>query len=657
MNRDIIRLLISNNHLLLNLLPCCSLMHFYVGLNRLSGIKLLRFNLPGASAEGALLDITASIANPSPIGLSLGTLTLDLNFQSTYLGRVVANDVQLVGGQPAILNITGTLLKQTEPAKLQDMSLLFSNYLAYITTLASAQGVSVLPDGKNQISWLTSAFLSTKLVMPFLPPEPLNVIQDFTIHDMNFLMRPDSPWAPTVSSNVVSTAFKLPFDIQVNISEVANATMTLVHQGTHVADITSGVWNQTLSDMPNNKLVFTLPPSPLLIKDDAHESFQALVDDLVQKTDPLLDIAGGADAVASTPMGVVRLRVPIKATLAIKGIGLQTVAPTVSNVSIIGGNTESVSISANFMIDNPSVFSMDAGEVKLAVSGEADGVSGYLGVVTFNLKLVPGKNTLSAAINFQPTDARVRDAFFTAFVRGDVLDSTMTGAEWSSAISSLAPVLKSLSLKAKVPSSIAPGYKLITYVVATPSIGGVLGNRQIPLIATIMNPVQTVFTINEADADVTWQGHFLGKIKGAVDLSVPVGQSANTSTLIMQAPLDFQFGVWMVSTFMVANIGVLTGTVVDLQMKTPLAVSVGGPKGVGYASHLTVNQEHVPVYMKLDYSFVGALKKRSEESNLTSLLRPEPPRESGMEYVAWLKEALFAAYPEEAKQYVAELNA
>ncbi|KAF9956763.1 hypothetical protein BGZ70_009768, partial [Mortierella alpina] len=335
------------------------------GLDRLSGLKLLRFNLPGASAEGALLDIIASVANPSPVGLSLGTLTLDLHFQSTYLGRVVANNVQLVGGQPAILNITGTLLKQTDPVKLQDMSLLFSNYLANIPTLASAQGVSVLPDGKNQISWLTSAFLSTKLVMPFLPPEQLNVIQDFTIHDMNFVMRPDSPWAPTASSNKVSTVFKLPFDITVNVLEISNTTMTLVHQGTHVADITTGVWNQTLSDMPNNKMVFTLPPSPLYIKDNAHESFQALVNDLVQKTDPLLDIAGGADAVASTPMGVVRLRVPIKTTLTLKGIGLETIAPTITNVSIIAGNTESVSISANVVINNPSVFSMDAGEVKL----------------------------------------------------------------------------------------------------------------------------------------------------------------------------------------------------------------------------------------------------------------------------------------------------
>lgn len=629
----------------------------HIGLNRLSGIKLLRFNLPGATPEGALLDITASVANPSPVGLSLGTLTLDLNFQSTYLGRVVANNVQLVGGQPAILNITGMLLKQTDPVKLQDMSLLFSNYLANVPTLATAQGVSVLPDGKNQISWLTSAFLSTKLVMPFLPPAPLNVIQEFTINDMNFLMRPENPWAPTASANTVSTVFKLPFDIEVNVTDVSNTTMTLVHQGTHVADITSGVWNRTLSDMANNKMVFTLPPSPLYIKDNAHESFQALVTDLVQKIDPQLDIAGGADAVASTPMGVVRLRVPIKSTLTLKGIGLATLAPTITNVSIIAGNTESVTISANVVIDNPSVFSMDAGEVKLQVSGTAGGVTGVMGVATLNFKFAPGKNALPASLDFKPTDSILRDKFFTAFVEGAIFDCTFSGEEWSSAISSLGPVLKQLSLKSKIPSSIAPGSNLITHAVSTPSIGGVLGNRQIPLLFTVKNPVQTPFTINDADAEVLWQGHHLGYVKGAIDLSVPVGQIADSRSLVMQAPMGFQFGVWMVSTFLVSNIGVLTGTEVNLQMKALLSASVGGPRGVGYFSNLAVYQDVVPVFVKLDYSFVGALKKRSEESSSTSLLRPEPPLESGMEYLAWLKEALFAAYPEEAKQYVEQLNA
>lgn len=56
--------------------------------------------------------------------------------------------------------------------------------------------------------------------------------------------------------------FKLPFNISFNITELANATMTLIYKGTHLADLTAAVWNQTQSDMANNKIVFTLPPRP-----------------------------------------------------------------------------------------------------------------------------------------------------------------------------------------------------------------------------------------------------------------------------------------------------------------------------------------------------------------------------------------------------------
>ncbi|KAF9956816.1 hypothetical protein BGZ72_002411 [Mortierella alpina] len=627
------------------------------GLDRLSGLKLLKFNLPGASPEGALLDIIASVPNPSPVGLSLGTLTLDLNFKSTYLGRVVAKDVQLVGGQPAVLHITGTLLKQTDPAKLEDMSLLFTNYLSNIATLTSALGVSVLPDGKKEVSWLSSAFLSTKLVMPLMAPEPLNVIQEFVIHDMGFVMVPESPWAPIANANTVSTQIKLPFDIAVNVTEVANATMTIVHKGTQIAEITSGVWNQSLSDMPNNKIVFTLPPTPLNVKEDAHEPFLDLINHLLQETESGFDIIGGADAVASTPMGVVRLRVPIKSTLSLKGMGLSTVEPTVTNVSIIAGNTEYVSIATNVVIDNPSVFSVSAGEVKLVVSGTVAGVTGILGEATLNFKFAPGNNVLAAAFQFKPTDPSLRDKFFSAFVAGEVFDCTFYGDESSSAIASLGPVLKAVSMKAKIPSSIAPGTALITHANAVPSIGGVLGNRQIPLVCSVKNPIQTAFSVLDSNAEVLWQGSHLGYVKGVVDLNVATGQVGDTRTLVMQAPMGFQFATWMIGTFFVSNIGILTGTTVNLQMKAVFGITVGGPKGVGYFSNLTVDQKVVPTFLKLDYSFVGALKKRSEESNLTSLLRPAPPVESGMEYVAWLKEALYAAYPEEAKEYLKELNA
>ncbi|KAG0365688.1 hypothetical protein BGZ54_006306 [Gamsiella multidivaricata] len=625
------------------------------GLSNFSNLKILKFDLPADAPDGALVAIQASIANPSPIGMTLGTITLDMNFETAYLGRVVAKNVTLVGGQPMILNLEGTLLKQTEPVHLQELSLLMSNYLNGVVTPASATGVSVFPDGVNAVSWLTSAILATKMTVPLVSPEPLNVIQGLDIQDMGLIVRPEAPWAPTANSNSVSAVFKLPFNISLNITELANATMTLIYKGTPLADLTTAVWNQTTSDMKNNKIVFTLPPSPLNVKEDAHEAFQAFLTDVVQNLDSGFDIKGSADSVATTPMGIVRLKVPFASTIALKGIGFASVSPTISNVTVIAGSTEYVTLSANVGINNPSIFSVDAGPVNLQISGIAGGMSGVMGdVILPNLKFAPGLTTLIAQVRFHPSDPAFRDMFFSQFVAGATFDCVITGDAQSTSITSMAPVMEALSMKTKVPG-IIPAPRLIVSGDGQPSIGSVIGNRQIPLTVSVLNPLQTSLSINDISAQVFWRENFFGAIKANTAFSIPVGSTLPSPALILQAPTGFQFGVFMVTTFLPANLGVLTGTIVNVDLTSSIGVSVGGVSNVGYSSTISYNQTAVPAFLKLSMGFANGLKRRTED--LGSLLpRAEPSLESGMEYVQWLKDTLFAAYPEEAKRYVESLN-
>jgi len=625
------------------------------GLANFSNLKILKFDLPADAPEGAKIAITASIANPSPIGMNLGTLTLDMNFETAYLGRVVAKEVTLVGGQPMILNLEGTLLKQTDPVHLQELSLLMSNYLNGVVTPATAQGISVVPDGTNGVSWLTSAILATKMTVPLVAPEPLNVIQGLTIEDMGLTVRPEAPWAPTANSNSVVATFKLPFNISLNITELANATMTLIYKGTPLADLTSAVWNQTTSDMTKNKIVFTLPASPLAVKDDAHAVFQDFLKEAMMGTDTGFDIKGSADSVATTPLGVVRLKVPFKSTVALKGIGFASNSPTISNVTVIGGNTDHVLLQANVGITNPSIFSVDAGAVNLRISGTAGSLSGLMGdVIIPNLKFAPGLTTLVAQVKFKPADPAFRDIFFSQFIAGYTFDCEITGYAESSSIVSLSPVMEALTMKTKVPG-IIPAPRLVPSANGVPSLGSVLGNRQIPLTINVWNPLQTSFSIQNVLAQVFWKGNFFGAIRSNAPIDVPVGATVTSPTLILQAPTDFQFGLFMVTTFLPANLGVLTGANVDVDMQSTIDVTVGGPVGVGNVAKLSYNQTALPAFLKLDWGFGGVLKKRAEEYS-TTLVREEPSVESGMEYVQWLREALFAAYPEEAKLYVEGLN-
>ncbi|KAF9948904.1 hypothetical protein BGZ65_007743, partial [Modicella reniformis] len=621
------------------------------GLANFANLKILKFDLPGDTPDGAKVAITASVVNPSPIGMSLGTITLDMNFETAYLGRVVAKNVTLIGGEPMILNLEGTLLRQTDPVHVQELSLLMSNYLNGIVTPASAQGVSVFPDGVNSVSWLSSAILATKMTVPLISPEPLNVIQNLTIEDMGLIVRPEAPWAPTANSNSVVALFKLPFDISLNITELTNTTMTLIYKGIPLADLTTAVWNQTTSDMKNNKIVFTLPPSPLSVKDNAHEAFQAFLTEAMMNIDAGFDIKGSADAVATTSLGVVRLKVPFASTVALKGIGFASISPTISNITVIGGTTEHVLLSVNVGINNPSIFSVDAGPVNLKLSGIAADSSGLMGdVILSNLKFVPGQTNLVAQVRFRPSDPALRDAFFSQFVAGATFDCVINGDAQSSSVVSLAPVMEALEMKTKVPG-IIPAPRLIVSANGAPSIGSVLGNRQIPLTVSVMNPLQTSISLNGISAQVFWRENFFGTIKSNAPFSVGVGATVPSPSLVLQAPTDFQFGVFMVTTFLPANIGVITGAIVDVDMTSSIDVTVGGPADVGYLSIISYNQTAVPAFLKLDWSFANGLRKRSEELGTISL-RPEPSLESGMQYVEWLKEALFAAYPEEAKQHI-----
>ncbi|KAF9578908.1 hypothetical protein BGW38_005073 [Lunasporangiospora selenospora] len=621
------------------------------GLSNFSNLKILKFDLPSDVAEGARVAITASIANPSPIGMPLGTITLDMNFQSTYLGRVVAKNVKLVGGENMILSLEGTLLKQSSPVGLADLSLLMSNYLGGIPTPATAKGVSVLPDGVNAVSWLTGAIQATTMTVPLVSPEPLNVIQGLNIADMGLVIRPDAPWTPTASSDAVRADFKLPFNISINITELANATMTLIYKGTPLADLTAAVWNKTTSDMANNKIVFTLPSSPLPVKDDAHEAFQSFLTDVLQNTDTGFDVKGSVDSVATTPLGVVRLKVPFMSTVALKGIGFASISPTITNVTVIGGTTEYVLLAANVGINNPSIFSVDAGPVNLKISGTVEGTTDFMGdVILPNLRFSPGLTTIMAQVRFRPTNPTFRDAFFSHFVAGATFDCVITGDETSTDIVSLQAVTKVLSLKTKVPG-IIPAPRLIVSGNGVPTLGSVLGNRQIPLTVSVMNPLQTTLEISDIQADVYWKANYFGGIQSQQAFSIAVGATVPSPQLTLQAPSGFQFGMFMATTFLVANPGVITGAIVPVDMTSSIGVSVGGPAGVGYKAKISYNQTAVPAFLKLDLSPAGWFSKRADEIEAPTI------DSDIMQHSQWLKHELLAAYPKEAKKYLYELGA
>ncbi|KAK3835449.1 MAG: hypothetical protein J3R72DRAFT_513951 [Linnemannia gamsii] len=475
------------------------------GLSNFAGLNILGFTLPGDAPDGngALVSIQATIPNPSPIGMVLGTITLDVTFQSTYLGRVVAKNVTLIGGQPMALNLEGQLFRQSEPVHLAELSLLMSNYLADKPTMATGKGVSVFPDGVHAVSWLTNAITAITLTVPLKAVKPLDVIKNIKINDMNLVFDQAKPWSPTVISNSISAEFKIPFDIAINITELANTTFNMAYNNIPFVTLSTAVWNQTASDMPNNKVVFSVPPSAMDISN--HEAFTEFMTAVTQSPSARVDVVGSAQGVALTSMGAVRLTVPLKTSLPLQGIDFSNQKPTVTDIVVVGGTTEYVTINAIVGLNNPSIFSASLGPVTLQIKSTLNGTVGYVGVAQIsNLVLKPGMNNVPATILFKPTDKTFGSGFISTFVGGGSFVSYIYGDDSVSPIVSMVPTLKTLTMSTTLPGMI-PAPQIITGGSGSPSLGNILGSRQVPL--TVERFKQKAQTLVGGYLGPTWSSY------------------------------------------------------------------------------------------------------------------------------------------------------
>ncbi|KAG0003441.1 hypothetical protein BGZ65_001698 [Modicella reniformis] len=616
------------------------------GLSNFSNLKILTFDIPSdaPNGAGALVSIRVSIPNPSPIGMSLGTLDIDMSLKSAYLGRISARNVTLIGGQPTILQLDGMINKQTDAVALQELSDLISNYLSNSPTTAYGQGVSVLPDGVNSVTWITTAIVATKMTIPLLPPTPLNVIKEVDIKDMSLVLNAQQPWAPTVASTGIAAQFQLPFNLSLNITNIWDPRLTLGYQNDPIADITSGVWNRTNSDMIHNKISFTLPPSQMPIRPEAHDTFAKFLIAVTQQDSALFDILGRAQSVATTSIGQVNITVPFNVSLALQGINFGKMVPQISAVTVAGANVNYVILNATVIIDNPSIFAVEAGAATLHIMATTQGMTEYIGDVTIpNLKLNPGPNPLEAFVHFQPKNAAFRDAFFTEYIVGKDFSASLYGDANSSPITSLAPVMESLKMSTSVPG-MKPPPKLIIGGNGNTTVGQFLNEHMVMLQVQVLNPLATTLWIHQLTANVTWKGFPLGTI--SLVQSFPIKPSGvDTSPLFgIQIPTTYQF--WLGSW------------------------SIDGNKGVGYESGIEYSQSQVGVFLKIEFSLNGLgpgmwgtrRRKRSlegvevqehhefyeENFNMMDELGPEPDKQDRRAYLEWLKRAVQLTYPDEA---------
>ncbi|KAF9128205.1 hypothetical protein BGW39_005280 [Mortierella sp. 14UC] len=653
------------------------------GLSNFANLKILAFDIPSdaPNGAGALASIQVAIPNPSPIGMSLGTMELDMRLKTAYLGRITARNVKLIGGQETILQLDGTILRQTDPIALQELSSMVSNYLANTPTTAYGQGVSVLPDGVHPVSWITTAITSTKMSIPLLPPKPLNFIKQINIAGLDLKMTPDQPWAPIVASPGINAAFQLPFNMTLNITRIYEPLLTLGYKSTPIADITTAVWNQTASDMAHNNISFALPTSPMPIQPAARGAFADFLIAVTQQDSATFDILGHAKSSAATALGNVDITVPFNTSLALQGINFGKMKPELNGIVVAGSTVDYVILNATVNIPNPSIFTVEAGPARLHIIASVLNMTAYIGDVLIpNLRLVPGANPLQAQVHFMPKDPAFRDAFFTQYIKGTNFDASIYGDANSSPIVSLAPIMENLKMSSVVPG-MTPPPKLIIGGGGSTSVGKFLSTNEVMLQVQILNPLPVTLWIHQLSADVFWQAYPFGSINVIQTFSIkPSG--VDTSPMVkVQIPSSFDFWMFMISRFIPANLGVLTGAVVYVDLKAKIIATVDGNKGLGYEAGISYAQDQVGVFLKIEFSLAGlglGFKKRSADDDdgvvvevetvvedlasspiggrlqkrdldlMEEHLAVEPVREDTTAYLAWLKRAVELSYPEES---------
>ncbi|KAF9426865.1 hypothetical protein BGZ94_005885 [Podila epigama] len=485
------------------------------GMGGFPDVRILNFDLPSdaAGGQGINMAIDTAMNNPSPIGVTLGTVLLSISTGNTTLGQVKATGASLFGKSESILNLTGIMVPQTTPEDLAAVSSVFSSYIAGKAAPTTARGVSVLPDGVNEVSWLSSGFKALALKVALQAPEPLNVIKGIELGAMGMNWTNTDEYAPMAKAPGVVAAFEMPFGFSLNLTQIQN-NMTVIYNNKSMAALNAAEWGPALTTKnaasPGSSIQFVLPPTPFAIHNDSHADFDDFVLQLTVGTTQPFTVAGVASTVALSPIGELHITgIPFKSDVALAGLqGLKAQPAVIHNLTVIGGMPAGLQIALNLTLFNPSLLSINTG-------------LGERGIVTFNmvyqgddvgtvifphLDLVPGVNFLQVGALFTPSGTAGGQALLHNYMTNQPSIVDIVATSSASGIAPLANGLAQVHLKPTMPGN--PAQLLLGASLTILDNTGETGLAMASV--TINNPFIPALTIRSIKASVMYNGRQLG---------------------------------------------------------------------------------------------------------------------------------------------------
>ncbi|KAH8549288.1 hypothetical protein BGW37DRAFT_469259 [Umbelopsis sp. PMI_123] len=500
------------------------------GMNGFPDVKITSFALPGDDPAGGIqLSLGTMLTNPSPIGVDLGTIQLDVGYQGVYLGPVQATNVNLAPGDNNI-TLNGRLIPQTDPNNLNIISDMFSRYIAGEVSNTTATGVSAAPDGVHPVTWLSNGFKTVQLHVGLAASEKLQLIHGVSLGDLDLAFTGQTAYSPLSTAPKVTANFSVPFGFSLNITEVTQNITLGTNATGPIALLSSGYVNST-SDQQAGILTFALNNAPLQVYPDKHDAFNDFTFNLTGANVYDFNVAGNATVVTSTPIGVVHLtNVPLNAVTSLNGLQFLNSTPTVINgIDVTGGTTDNLIMVINTTMYNPSSVQISAGDVNLLMG--SDGTQ--LGTVTLpNLTLVRGSNTLQATALFNPKANTVGQNLLTTFVAGKANNVTIGGYSNSTVVESLAYAFGNVSLGAVLPGLPSQLIQSAGLTVYTNTVQTKVAGTSV----TIANPFSAGLSITQVKAAVTYAGMPVGNIDADIS-SNPIVVGGKTTAASPAIPI------------------------------------------------------------------------------------------------------------------------
>ncbi|KAG0088387.1 hypothetical protein BGZ92_006241 [Podila epicladia] len=503
-----------------------------LGMNGFPQVEILKFDLPSdaANGQGINLSIDTAMHNPSPIGVELGTVVLDISYQNVRLGQVRAAGASLKGQSLSVLNLTGIMEPQSTPEGLAKVSELFSAYIAGKASQTTAKGVAVLPDGNNRVNWLSAGLEAMVLNVKLQSPVPLNIIKSIALGPMGMNFTGTSDYAPIATSPQVVAGFQMPFGFSLNVTSVQN-NMTVIYNEKPMAQVNALAWGAatTVKENGNSSILFALPPTPFAINDDAHADFDSFVKELTVNTAQSFVIQGTAGTIAQTPIGQVTITgIPFKSEVSLDGLqGLATQPTVIHSLTVIGGIPAGIQIALDLSMVNPSQLTLatgpdDRGIVSFEMQYQGDNAGT---VIMTDLTLVPGTNRRAAGALFTPTGTAGGQALLQKYMTNQVATVDIFGSAASSAIAPLANGLKEIHIQSEMPGN--PAQLVLG---ASLSILNDTAKTGIALTSvTVNNPFIPQLTIKAIQSSVKYHDAVLGSIDIPDMTFVVPGNSAAAS--------------------------------------------------------------------------------------------------------------------------------